>query len=166
MDYYIDNMTPEDWEEVAKVYLEGINTGVATFQTVVPSWEEWNNCHIKPCRLVVRSGSKILGWSALSATSSRCVYAGVAEVSIYIGIESRGKGIGTTLLNNMIKDSEEEGFWTLQSGIMKENAASIALHKNCGFRQIGFKEKVGRTSNGEWHDVVLMERRSKIIGVN
>lgn len=166
MDYYIDEMTQGDWEEVAKIYLEGINTGVATFQTEVPTWEDWNKSHIKFCRLVARSGSKVLGWAALSPTSSRCVYSGVSEVSIYISDRYRGQGIGTFLLNNLIKKSEENGFWTLQSGIMKENAASIALHKRCGFREIGIKEKVGKMSNGKWQDVVLMERRSKIVGVN
>lgn len=166
MDYKIEEMIQTDWEGVAKTYLEGINTGKATFQTEVPTWENWNNSHINSCRLVARSGNDILGWAALSPTSSRCAYAGVAEVSIYIGEEYRGHGIGTVLLTSLAKLSEGNGFWTLQSGIIKENSASIALHKRCGFREIGVREKVGKMSNAVWHDVVLMERRSKIVGIN
>lgn len=166
MDYKIEEMTQEDWDGVAKIYLEGINTGKATFQTEVPTWENWNNSHISSCRLVARLDNNILGWGALSPTSSRCVYAGIAEVSIYIGEEYRGNGIGTTILTNLVKLSEENGFWTLQSGIIKENTASITLHKRCGFREIGVREKLGKMSNGVWHDVVLMERRSNIVGVN
>lgn len=166
MDYKIDGMVKEDWEEVSKIYLEGINTGKATFQSDIPTWENWNNGHITSCRLVARLGNKVLGWAALSPTSSRCVYEGVAEVSIYIGEEYRGKGIGTALLTNVVKLSEESGFWTLQSGIIRENTASIELHKICGFREIGIREKVAKMNNGKWHDVVLMERRSKVVGVN
>jgi L-amino acid N-acyltransferase YncA len=166
MDYRVEEMTQEDWEEVSKIYLEGINTGVATFQAEIPVWEDWNKRHINSCRLVTRLGNKVLGWAALSPTSSRCVYAGVSEISIYISEGYRGKGIGRTLLNNLIKLSEENGFWTLQSGIIKENAASIALHRRCGFREIGTKEKLGKISNGKWKDVVLMERRSKVVGIN
>lgn len=166
MNYEIGAMTKEDWEEVARIYLEGINTGKATFQSDIPTWENWNNGHITSCRLVARLGTKVLGWAALSPTSSRCVYAGVAEVSIYIGEEYRGKGIGKALLTNLVRLSEENGFWTLQSGIMRENTASISLHKTCGFREIGIREKVAKMSNGKWHDVVLMERRSKVVGVD
>ncbi|WP_411683161.1 N-acetyltransferase family protein [Clostridium thailandense] len=166
MNYEIEAMIKEDWEEVARIYLEGINTGKATFQSDIPTWENWNNSHITSCRLVARLGNKVLGWAALSPTSSRCVYAGVAEVSIYIGEEYRGKGIGKALLTNLVKLSEEDGLWTLQSGIIRENAASIALHKICGFRELGIREKVAKMSNGIWHDVVLMERRSKVVGVN
>jgi phosphinothricin acetyltransferase len=107
-----------------------------------------------------------LGWGALSPTSSRCVYAGVAEVSIYIGDQYRGKGIGKTLLTELVRLSEENGFWTLQSGIIKENSASIELHKKCGFRELGIREKVGKMGNGIWHDVVLVERRSKVVGID
>jgi len=113
---------------------------------------------------VARSGEKILGWVALSPVSSRCVYAGVAEVSIYIGDEYKGMGVGTALLNNLIKQSEEEGYWTLQSGIIKENLPSRMLHKKCGFREIGYRERVGKMDNGKWHDVILVEHRSKLVG--
>jgi L-amino acid N-acyltransferase YncA len=165
MNFAIKEMTKEDWQAVSKIYLEGIQTGIATFQTSIPTWEEWDNGHTKTCRLVACSGKEVLGWVALSPTSSRCVYAGVAEVSIYIGQEFRGQGVGSALLRNVIKLSEENGFWTLQSGIIKENIESIELHKKCGFREIGIREKISRMSNGIWHDVVLMERRSNIVGI-
>lgn len=131
----------------------------------MPQWENWDNNHIKACRLAAHSGNKVLGWGALSKVSGRCVYAGVAEVSIYIGEEYRGQGIGTAILTRLVKLSEENGFWTLQSGIIRENTSSISLHKSCGFREIGVREKVGKMSSGLWHDVVLMERRSKIVGI-
>jgi len=166
MDYKIDKMTELDWKQVASIYLEGIKTGKATFQTEVPTWNNWNNGHVGSCRIVVRLGNNVLGWGALSPTSSRCVYEGVAEVSIYIGENYRGQGIGNILLEQLVKLSEENGFWTLQSGIIKGNNASMILHKKCGFRELGVREKVAKMSNGEWHDVVLMERRSKIVGVN
>lgn len=166
MDYKIEDMARKDWDGVAKIYLEGINTGRATFQTETPSWDDWDNGHIKTCRLVARLGNKVLGWCALSPTSSRCVYAGVAEVSIYIGEEYRGKGIGKALLTNLVNLSEKNGFWTLQSGIIEENLASIAVHKSCGFRKVGVREKISKTSNGVWHDVVLMERRIKVVGID
>ena len=167
MNYKIDEMKELDWEQVAKIYLEGINTGKATFQTEVPTFENWNNGHITSCRLVARSAeNNILGWVALSPTSSRCVYTGVAEVSIYIGENYRGLGIGKNLLNSVVKRSEEDGFWTLQSGIIRENTASIELHKKCGFRQVGIREKIAKMSNGVWHDVAFMERRSNKVGIN
>lgn len=165
MNYTIDEMKESDWEEVSKIYLEGINTGIATFQNSIPTFEEWNNGHIKPCRLVAKSADKVLGFIALSPTSSRSVYSGVAEVSIYIGENYRGLRIGQSLMTKLIKLSEENNFWTLQSGIIRENAASIKLHKQCGFRKIGIREKVAKMSNGVWHDTVLMERRSKIVGI-
>lgn len=166
MNYTIREMLQEHWEDVARIYLEGINTGKATFQTEVPDWQVWDNAHIKTCRLVACWDNKVLGWGALSATSSRSVYAGVAEVSIYIGEEYSGQGIGTAILNELIKESENNGFWTLQSGIIKENIKSIALHKKCGFREIGVRQCVAKMSTGKWHDVVLMERRSKIVGID
>lgn len=166
MDYIIDEMTQQDWGQAANIYLEGIKTRKATFQTDVPAWESWDRDHIKSCRLVARFEDNILGWAALSPTSSRCVYAGVAEVSIYIGEKYRGLGIGEALLNELIKLSEQNGFWTLQSGIISKNAPSIGLHKKCGFREIGIREKVAKMNNEEWMDVTLMERRSKIVGID
>jgi len=148
---------------VSSIYLSGIETGIATFQTGVPSWEEWNSSHLKSCRLVARLGDTVLGWAALSPTSSRCAYVGVAEVSIYIDEHHKKQGIGTALLDSLVKCSEEDGFWTLQSSIIKENSASLNLHKKCGFRELGIREKVAKMVNGKWHDVVLMERRSKLV---
>lgn len=166
MKFSVEKMHPEDWGQVAKIYQEGINTRKATFQTEVPSWDSWNSAHISCCRLVARSGEKVLGWGALSPTSSRCVYAGVAEVSIYIGEEYRGHGVGTAILNELIRLSEDNGFWTLQSGIIRENISSIDLHKKCGFREIGIREKVAKMNNDRWMDVILMERRSKKVGID
>lgn len=164
MDYKIDTMKNADWNQVAEIYLEGINTKKATFQTEVPTFEEWDNGHIESCRLVARTEDmKILGWVALSKTSSRCVYMGVAEVSIYIGEKFKGIGIGKALLKKVIEESEENGFWTLQSGIIIENEASIELHKKCGFRIVGTREKIAKMDNETWHDVVFMERRSDLI---
>ena len=166
MNYTIEEMKESDWNEVSQIYLEGINTGIATFQNSIPSFEDWNNGHIKSCRLVAKSEGKVLGFAALSPTSSRPVYSGVAEVSIYIGENHKGLGIGHALMTNIIKLSEENNFWTLQSGIIRENSASIELHKKCGFREIGIREKVAKMDNGVWHDTVLMERRSKTVGID
>lgn len=164
MNYIIENMKESDWQQVSDIYLAGIKTEIATFQSDVPTWEEWDKRHITACRFVARSGEEILGWVALSTVSSRCVYAGVAEVSVYISDEYMGMGVGTSLLNNLIQQSEEEGFWTLQAGIIKDNIPSRMLHKKCGFREIGYRERLGKMNNGKWHDVILMERRSKIVG--
>lgn len=164
MDFIIDNMNPTDWAQVSKIYLDGINTEVATFQKDIPSWEDWDQGHSKDCRLVARMGDTVVGWVALSPVSGRCVYAGVAEVSIYVNNQYKGQGIGTTLLNEVIKQSEEAGYWTIQAGIIKENIPSRELHKKCGFREIGYRERIGQMFNGKWHDVVLMERRSTIVG--
>jgi L-amino acid N-acyltransferase YncA len=164
--YEICEMKKSDWDQVANIYLEGIKTGIATFQTKVPTLEDFDNSHISSCRLVASSDDNILGWGVLSTTSSRIAYAGVAEVSIYIGDKYKGQGIGTTLLRDLIKVSEENGFWTLQSGIMRQNLWSIELHKKCGFREIGIREKIARMNDEDWFDVVLMERRSKTVGID
>lgn len=164
MDYEVEVMKASDWAQVAEIYTEGIMTKIATFQSAAPSWEEWNKGHCESCRLVARTGDTILGWAALSPVSSRCVYAGVAEVSIYIGKKYQGQKVGTALLEKLIELSEENGYWTLQSGIIKENTSSLTLHRKCGFREIGYRERLGKMDNGKWHDVVLVERRSKLIG--
>jgi len=164
MNFTIDEMKEIDWNQVSVIYMEGIETKLATFQSEAPSWKEWDKSHIEACRLVARSGNEILGWAALSPTSSRCVYKGVSEVSVYIGKSFRGMGIGSSLLKELVHLSEEAGFWSLQSGIIRENISSIHLHEKCGFRVIGIKEKPAKMESGEWHDVVLMERRSKLIG--
>lgn len=166
MDLKIKKMEKEHWNRVAQIYYQGIITNKATFQNTVPSYDEWNHGHIDVCRLVAILNDKVVGWSALSKVSSRCVYAGVAEVSIYVDEKYRGKGIGNKLLGELVKLSEKNGFWTLQSGIIEENFNSINLHKKCGFRILGIREKVAKMSNGIWHDVILMERRSNLIGID
>ena len=163
MDYIIEEMRVTDWSQVADIYMEGIMTKIATFQNTIPSWEEWNKGHCESCRLVARAGDTILGWVALSPVSSRCVYAGVAEVSIYIGKQYQGQRVGKALLEKLVEMSEEYGFWTLQSGIIRDNISSLNLHKKCGFREVGYRERLGKMDNGKWHDVVLVERRSKIV---
>lgn len=154
----------EHYTEIANIYLQGIATGNATFQTTAPTWKSWDETHLQQSRLAAFINNEMVGWAALSSVSSRCVYAGVAEVSIYIASDFWGKGIGFQLLNQLILDSEEIGLWTLQSGIFPENIGSIKLHEKCGFRQIGYREKIGQM-NGVWRDNIMMEKRSKIVGI-
>lgn len=161
----IDEMYREDWEQVREIYLEGIATGNATFQKEAPSWEDWDNGHIKECRIVARLDNKVLGWASLSPVSSRCIYAGVAEVSVYVSQNSRGKGIGSKLLNSLIELSEQNGYWTLESGIFPENIASLKLHIKSGFREVGRRERIGKM-DGVWRDTILLERRSNVIENN
>ena len=145
--------------DVLSIYLQGIETGNATFQTQAPSWEDWDKGHLEKMRLVATDADTVTGWAALSPVSGRCVYAGVAEVSVYVHSEYRGKKIGKLLLEELIKESESCGIWTLQAGIFPENEASIELHKKCGFRIVGRREKLGQLK-GVWRDVMLLERRS------
>ena len=161
----IREMTPSDWSQVASIYEQGIATGFATFETTVPDYDSWDGAHIQECRLVAASEDKILGWAALSPVSSRCVYGGVAEVSVYIHENTRGKGIGKSLMQQLIQESEKAGYWTIQSGIFPENKASIQLHEKVGFRFMGKRERIGKTTDGIWKDNLLFERRSKIIGI-
>jgi len=163
MDYTIDNMKPSDWEQVRSIYEEGILTGNATFETEAPDWEEWNASHLLETRLVARTGDLLVGWAALSAVSTRCVHSGVAEVSIYIGERYRGKGVGRALLESLVALSEKNGIWTLQAGIFPENHESLALHKACYFREVGRRRRIGKMK-GKWRDVILLERRSNIVG--
>ena len=156
-------MLPEHWHEVKRIYEEGIATGNATFQTEAPTYEEWNRGHLTISRFVAVENEEILGWAALTPVSGRCVYAGVAEVSVYVASSVRGKGIGNALLQALIKSSEENNLWTLQAGIFPENIASIKLHEANDFRIIGIREKIGKM-NGVWRDTVLLERRSKLVG--
>lgn len=161
----IDEMLREDWQKVREIYLEGIFTGNATFQKEAPSWEDWDNGHIKECRIVTRIDDKVLGWAALSAVSNRCVYNGVAEVSIYVSQSSKGKGIGSILLKSLIEISEQNGYWTLQAGIFPENVPSLKLHSKFGFREVGRRERIGKM-DGVWRDTILLERRSNVVGIN
>lgn len=164
-DIHIIPMQPEHWTAVAEIYREGIDTGFATFETQVPAYGQWHGSHLGTCRLVAEHNSVPVGWAALSPVSGRCVYGGVAEVSIYIAKNARGLGIGKLLMQRLILESENNGLWTLQSGIFPENGASIALHTAMGFRYIGKREKVGRTSEGVWKDNLLFERRSNTVGI-
>jgi len=162
VNFVIDSMKPEDWPQVAAIYKAGIDTGLATFATQVPIWKEWDSEHIEGCRLVARQGDNILGWTALSQTSKRNSYAGVAELSIYVAANSKCLGVGTALLTALIEASEQAGYWTLWAGILSANTASRRLHLKCGFREVGIRERLGRMEDGTWHDVVLMERRSDL----
>ncbi|MEX0315343.1 MAG: N-acetyltransferase family protein [Allomuricauda sp.] len=161
----IREMTPSDWEQVSQIYLEGIATGFATFEQQIPSYEAWDNAHVEQCRLVAEVDGKIQGWAALSPVSSRRVYGGVGEVSVYVSAKSRGTGVGQLLMESLITASEASGYWTIQSGIFPENEASINLHKKVGFRYIGKRERVGKI-NGVWKDNLLFEKRSKTIGID
>lgn len=154
-------MTEQDWPHVGRILSEGIATGLATFQTEVPSYSQWDATHLVNCRLVATDVSgEVLGWTALSPVSSRVAYRGVAEVSIYVAQAHRGRTVGTQLLDELIVQSEQAGFWTLQAVILAGNSASLALHRRCGFRMVGRRERIGRLPNGTWSDTLLLERRS------
>ncbi|MFC1564844.1 GNAT family N-acetyltransferase [candidate division KSB1 bacterium] len=170
MNIEIDPLTFQDWEQVRVIFIEGIASGHATFETEAPDWEEWDRSHIKSCRFTAKEGNQILGWAALSPVSGRCIYSGVAEISVYVGKDHHGKGIGTKLLAKLIESSEKAGIWTLQAGIFPENTASIMIHKKLGFREVGCREKLGKMTYGEmkgkWRDVVILERRSNKTGID
>lgn len=153
-------MTRQDWTDVARIYKEGIETGLATFQSSIPTYEEWNKTYLPFCRLVAEENGTLLGWIAISRVSTRCSYVGVCEISIYVSTTARRKGIGRTLLEAVIAQSEAHGMWTLQSGILQDNQASIALHESMGFRMVGYRERIGKDRQGRWRNTVLMERRS------
>lgn len=157
-------ISEENYPEVARIYGEGLQTGTATFETTIPSWEKWDAGHLPFGRIIAVEDNNYLGWAALSPVSSRCVYGGVAEVSVYVAETARGKGAGAFILKNLIEISEANNIWTLQSGIFRDNVASHKLHIKCGFREVGYKEKVGQL-NGVWKDNLLLERRSKVVGI-
>lgn len=163
MDYFIDTLETSDWETVRAIYLEGIATQNATFETEPPAWERWDSFHMPAGRLVARSWDGVLGWAALSRVSARPCYAGVAEASVYVAARCTAQGIGSVLLRALVEASETNGIWTLQAGIFPENAASLALVKKFGFREVGRRERIGKM-NGVWRDLLLLERRSKIVG--
>jgi L-amino acid N-acyltransferase YncA len=160
----IEEMTAEDWPRVREIYLEGIATGQATFETEAPPWERWDAAHLPRPRLVARDGAEVAGWAALSPVSARAVYAGVAEVSVYVAASHRGRGIGRALLDRLVEESEAAGVWTLQASVFPENVASIALHAACGFRVVGVRRRIAR-HHGAWRDTVILERRSTVVGV-
>ncbi|MBO3269404.1 GNAT family N-acetyltransferase [Hymenobacter defluvii] len=160
----IQPMTAAHYPAVRTIYEEGIATGNATFETQAPTWEAWDRAHLVHSRLVAIDGGAVLGWAALSPVSSRCVYGGVAEISLYIAAEARRQGVGRQLLQSLILDSEAHGIWTLQAGTFAENTASISLHMQAGFRVVGYRERIGQ-QHGVWRNTVLLERRSPYIGL-
>lgn len=156
-------LSPAHWNDVRAIYEAGIATGQATFETAAPAWAAWDAAHLADCRLVARRDGQIIGWAALSPVSSRCVYGGVAEVSVYVADGARGQGTGRALLAALVAASEAAGLWTLQAGIFPENEASVRLHQACGFRVVGRRERLGQL-HGVWRDVLLLERRSAVAG--
>jgi L-amino acid N-acyltransferase YncA len=161
----VASMCAEDWPAVARIFEQGIAGGNATFERSAPSWEQWSAARCPEPRLVVRDESGVIGWAALSPTSARPVYSGVGSVSIYVDSDHGRRGVGRALLEELVSASERAGFWTLQAGIFPENAASIALHLSCGFRLVGTQARLGRMPDGRWREVVLYERRSKVVGL-
>ena len=158
----IRDLRPLDWPEVAAIYKDGIETGNATFELAPPSWEEWDAGHTD-IRLIAELDGRTAGWASLSPTSSRCCYRGVVENSVYVASWAQGQGVGRALLEELIARSEAAGIWTLVAGIFPENKASVRLHLGCGFRLVGVRERLGEL-NGVWRDVLLLERRSEVVG--
>jgi L-amino acid N-acyltransferase YncA len=158
----VRDLRPDDWPAVRAIYEDGIRSGQATFETEAPSWEEWHASHVEP-RLIAERNGAVVGWAALSAVSDRCCYEGVAEVSVYVADSARGGGVGRALLERLVELSEDAGYWTLSAGVFPENEASLRLHKSCGFREVGVRERLGQLG-GEWRDVLLLERRSTLVG--
>ncbi|NMH89106.1 GNAT family N-acetyltransferase [Flavivirga algicola] len=159
METAVRSFLKEDWHAVSRIYKEGLETGIATFETACPNWKTWDAKYISRCRLVAVKDHQIVGFAVLSQVSKRDVYKGVAEVSVYVSKNFRGKQVGESLLRHLIKASEDHGFWTLQANIFTENEASIKMHLKCGFRVVGVREKIGMLK-GRWHDNQLLERRS------
>jgi L-amino acid N-acyltransferase YncA len=158
----IRELRRDDWPAVRAIYEEGISGGEATFETAAPSWELWTAAHPEPRLVADREGS-VVGWAAVSPASSRRCYRGVGEVSVYVAESARGSGVGRALLERLVECSEQAGYWTLTAGMFPENEASIRLHKACGFREVGVRERLGE-SGGVWRDVLLLERRSTLVG--
>jgi L-amino acid N-acyltransferase YncA len=160
----VEPMTDEDGPAVLRIYEEGMATGVATFETVVPPWRAWTASHRRDCRFVARLGDRVVGWTAVARYSSRDVYAGVAWESVYVDSAARGRRVGSALLSALIPATEAAGLWTLIAGVQANNPASLALHERAGFRRIGVQERIGRDRDGFWRDVILLERRSQTAG--
>lgn len=162
MNFIIEPMRTTDQDAVLTIYEQGIETGMATFETAVPTWETWDAGHLPNSRFIARHGEQVIGWAALSPVSSRCVYEGVAEVSVYVAAVARGQGVGKSLLQKLVTASEQDGIWTLQASLFPENAPSLALHQSCGFRVIGRRERIAQLQS-IWRDTFFLERRSPII---
>jgi L-amino acid N-acyltransferase YncA len=158
----VRDLRPDDWPEVSRIFAEGIATRNATFETEVPSWTEWDSAHLGEHRLVAEREGDVVGWIALVPVSPRACYAGVAEVSAYVGEQARGEGVGAELLAALVESSERAGIWTLQTGVFPENETSLGLLRRFDFRVVGTQERIGRL-HGVWRDVVLLERRSEVV---
>jgi phosphinothricin acetyltransferase len=158
----IEPLVAGDWPAVRAIYQAGIATGEATFETAAPDWQAWDAGHLADHRLVARHGGRVLGWTALAPVSDRCAYAGVAEDSVYVAADAQGRRVGRALLGAVVASAERGGIWTVQTGIFPENQASVRLHRACGFRVVGVRERLGRL-HGRWRDVLLLERRSPAI---
>ena len=156
----IREMRDEDWGSVSEIYKQGLEEGTSTFNTECPSFTEWNEGHVKNCRYVFEEEGKVVGWIALSPSSSRCAYKGCVEKSVYVDRNYRGHGIGTALVNTIIREAEKDGYWSIYSAIFSINKASIALHKKCGFREIGYRERIAKDRFGKWQNTTLMEYRA------
>jgi L-amino acid N-acyltransferase YncA len=157
----VEEMRPEDWPAVARIYEDGLDLG--TFEDTVPSWEDWDASHLAVGRLVAREDGTVLGWAALGAVSRRACYRGVVENSVYVSPAARGQGIGRALLEELCRRADAAGLWTIQAVTFADNPASIALHESCGFRLVGRRERIAR-KHGVWRDTVLLDRRSQLVG--
>lgn len=158
----LDDLRPDQWPEVARIYAEGIATGNATFETDVPLWERWDEAHLSEHRFVATLGPEVVGWVAVTSVSDRCVYGGVVENSVYVAEAARGQGVGRLLLERLIASTEAAGIWTIQTGIFPENESSVRLHERVGFEIVGRRKRIGKL-NGVWRDVLLIERRSTVV---
>jgi phosphinothricin acetyltransferase len=156
------NLRPDDWPEVARIFEEGIATGNATFETEVPSWEDWDAAHLVGHRFAAQDDGRVVGWIALAPASARACYEGVAEISVYVTAEARGHGVGSELLATLVESAERGALWTLQTSVFPENAASLALLRRFGFRVVGTRERIAR-QHGVWRDTILVERRSEVV---
>jgi L-amino acid N-acyltransferase YncA len=166
MEIRIGPMAAEDWPACRQIYEEGIATGQATFETVAPDWAAWDAAHLAAGRMVARDAEdRVIGWAALSPVSDRCAYEGVAEASIYVAASARRQGVGGALMRALLDAADASGVWTVQAGVLVENRASLALAERTGFRTIGIRERIGRL-DGTWRDVMLLERRSSVVGVD
>jgi L-amino acid N-acyltransferase YncA len=164
VDIIIDTMQDKDWERVREIYLEGLATGQASFETEAPSWEQWDQAHSRHSRLVARDNCRVVAWAALAPVSRRHCYAGVAEMSLYVSTAYSGQGIGKRLLDELVASSERHGIWTLHSSTFPENKASLQVQSACGFRIVGRRERIAQ-HHGVWRDTVITERRSRVVGV-
>ena len=164
LDIIIDTTQDSDWEQVRAIYLEGLATGQASFETEAPSWEHWDKAHLRHSRMVARDGERVVAWAALTPMSRRRCYAGVAEVSFYVSAAHHGRGLGKRLLSELVASSERHGIWTLYGSTFPENEASLRAQSACGFRVMGRRARIAQR-HGAWRDTIITERRSKIAGV-